>query len=73
MVRGLPVQVRWQPRHPSRCRRQVSLTPHGRELVDTYEAQVNDRIHALTAVLTEAERTQLSRLATTLIGGRATI
>ncbi|MFI9650748.1 MarR family winged helix-turn-helix transcriptional regulator [Streptomyces sp. NPDC052040] len=46
---------------------QVSITPQGAELVGHLTAQVDQRIHALTARLTEAQRSQLSLLASTLV------
>jgi MarR family transcriptional regulator, lower aerobic nicotinate degradation pathway regulator len=52
---------------------QVSMTAHGHELVRECEAEVGRRIHALTSVLTDTQRAQLSRMATILVGGPATI
>jgi DNA-binding MarR family transcriptional regulator len=52
---------------------QVSITEAGQELIRAVEPRVADRIHALAAVLTAAQRTQLSRLATLLVGAPAKI
>jgi DNA-binding MarR family transcriptional regulator len=52
---------------------QVSMTGRGHELARTCTLEVSQRIHALTSVLTDAQRTQLSRMATILAGGPATI
>jgi DNA-binding MarR family transcriptional regulator len=63
--RGL-VQRRPAP-HDGRVT-QVSLTAQGRDLVRECEAEVARRIQALTAPLTDTQRSQLSRLATILVG-----
>ncbi len=63
--RGL-VQRRPAP-HDGRVT-QVSLTPQGHDLVRECEAEVHRRIHALTSALTDTQRSQLSRLATILVG-----
>jgi DNA-binding MarR family transcriptional regulator len=47
---------------------QVSLTEQGHELARACTAGVEQRIHALTAVLTDDQRDQLARTATTLVG-----
>lgn len=52
---------------------QVSITEAGHELIRAVEPRVAERIHALAAVLTAAQRTQLARLATLLVGGPAKI
>ncbi|SFP71839.1 MarR family winged helix-turn-helix transcriptional regulator [Amycolatopsis rubida] len=52
---------------------QVSLTEGGRELMRECEPEVAHRIHALTAVLTDAQRARLSRMASILVGGPAEI
>jgi DNA-binding MarR family transcriptional regulator len=52
---------------------QVSMTEQGHELVRLCEVGVEQRIHALTAVLTDAQRGQLSKMATILVGGPAVI
>lgn len=51
---------------------QVSITEAGKELIREVEPQAAARIHALTAVLTDGQRTQLSRLVTILVGDPAT-
>lgn len=52
---------------------QVSLTEQGHELARLCTEGVNRRIHALTSVLTDAQRDQLSRTATILVGGPAVL
>jgi DNA-binding MarR family transcriptional regulator len=52
---------------------QVSLTEQGHELARACTAEVNRRIQDLTSVLTQAQRGQLSRMATILVGGHATV
>jgi DNA-binding MarR family transcriptional regulator len=52
---------------------QVSLTEQGHELARACTAEVNRRIQDLTSVLTPAQRTELSRMATILVGGPATV
>jgi DNA-binding MarR family transcriptional regulator len=52
---------------------QVSLTPQGRELTRVCTAAVDDRIHALTACLTDPQRSQLSRLISTLLAGHTVL
>lgn len=51
---------------------QVSITEAGKELIREVEPQAAARIHALTAVLTDGQRTQLSRLVTILVGDPTT-
>ncbi|MGW7665911.1 MarR family winged helix-turn-helix transcriptional regulator [Streptomyces sp. NPDC054775] len=51
----------------------VSLTPQGHELVRRGAAEVDRQICALAAHLTDAERSQLSRLASALVAGHMTI
>lgn len=51
----------------------VSLTAPGRALAHKGEAEAGRRLHALTTALTDDERAQLSRIATILVGGPATI
>ncbi len=52
---------------------QVSLTKQGHELARECTAEINHRIRALTSVLTQAQRIELSRMATILVGGPATV
>ena len=52
---------------------QVSLTKEGQELARVLTADADRRIKALTEALTEAQRTQLSRLASTLLAGTTRI
>ncbi|HWC82734.1 MAG TPA: MarR family transcriptional regulator [Pseudonocardiaceae bacterium] len=52
---------------------QVSMTELGHELARACTVEVTHRIRALTSVLTDAQRTQLSRMATILVGGSTTI
>jgi len=52
---------------------QVSLTEQGHELTSACTAKANHRIQDLASVLTDEQRTQLSRMATMLVGGPATI
>ncbi len=52
---------------------QVSLTEQGHELARAGEAEVGRQILALTADLTDAQRSQLSVLASTLVAGHSRI
>lgn len=51
----------------------VSLTAEGHELARTGTADASRRIHALTAHLTDAQRTQLSLLTSAVLAGHSTI
>jgi DNA-binding MarR family transcriptional regulator len=51
----------------------VSMSEQGHELARACTAEVGHRIRALTSVLTDAQRAQLSRLATILVRGPTTI
>ncbi|WP_328459760.1 MarR family winged helix-turn-helix transcriptional regulator [Streptomyces sp. NBC_00448] len=51
----------------------VSLTAEGRELARTGAADASRRIHALTAHLTDAQRTQLSLLTSAVLADHSTI
>jgi DNA-binding MarR family transcriptional regulator len=46
----------------------VALTAHGRDLARECEAAADRRIRALTAPLTDTQRTQLARLVTLVVG-----
>jgi DNA-binding MarR family transcriptional regulator len=52
---------------------QVSLTKEGHELARSLTADADRRLMALTEGLTEAQRAQLSRLASTLLAGTTKI
>jgi DNA-binding MarR family transcriptional regulator len=51
----------------------VSLTPQGQELVRQGAADVDREIRALTAHLTDTQRSQLSLIASALVTGHAVI
>lgn len=51
----------------------VSLTPEGQELAREAAVEADRRIQALTAHLTDAQRSQLSLLASALVSGRTTL
>ena len=52
---------------------QVSITDTGLELIREAEPEVAQRMHALAAVLTDAQQSQLSHLATLVVGGTAQV
>ncbi|MFE6552245.1 MarR family winged helix-turn-helix transcriptional regulator [Streptomyces sp. NPDC057746] len=51
----------------------VALTPQGHELVRQGAAEADRRIRALAAHLTDAQRSQLSRLASALVAGHMAV
>ena len=51
----------------------VSLTDQGHELTTACTSAVGRRVHALTATLTDDQRSRLSLLASTLVTGAATV
>jgi hypothetical protein len=49
------------------------MTEQGHELARLCPIEASGRIHTLALVLTDAQRDQLSRMATILVGGPAAI